>query len=153
MPKRSKEDTEVTIKTIMDAVVDQLLRLGYDKMSYTTLSQQTGVSRTGISHHFPKKTDFVLALDGRIFDLFVSHLDFDNDLDAFANSWIKGLENPEFLAILRLFFHHSVAADRAEAFAYNGVLRLYKLGEEKLAGDSAKQIEWLIGKSLIEISK
>ncbi|TOE35518.1 transcriptional regulator, partial [Vibrio parahaemolyticus] len=45
MPKRSKEDTEITIQKIMDAVVDQLLRLGYDKMSYTTLSQQTGVSR------------------------------------------------------------------------------------------------------------
>jgi len=75
MPKRSKEDTEVTIQTIMNAVVDQLLRLGYDKMSYTTLSQQTGVSRTGISHHFPKKTDFVLALDGQIFNLFVAHLD------------------------------------------------------------------------------
>lgn len=55
MPKRSKEDTEITIQKIMDAVVDQLLRLGYDRMSYTTLSQQTGVSRTGISHHFPKK--------------------------------------------------------------------------------------------------
>ena len=41
MPKRSKEDTEITIQKIMDAVVDQLLRLGYDKMSYTTLSQQT----------------------------------------------------------------------------------------------------------------
>ncbi len=153
MPKRSKEDTEVTIKTIMDAVVDQLLRLGYDKMSYTTLSQQTGVSRTGISHHFPKKTDFVLALDGRIFDLFIAHLDFAHDVEAFANSWIKGLESAEFLAILRLFFHHSVAADRAEEFSYNGVLRLYKLGEEKLGADSAKQIEWLIGKSLIEISK
>lgn len=31
MPKRSKEDTEITIQKIMDAVVDQLLRLGYDK--------------------------------------------------------------------------------------------------------------------------
>lgn len=58
MPKRSKEETEITIQKIMDAVVDQLLRLGYDKMSYTTLSQQTGVSRTGISHHFPKKNRF-----------------------------------------------------------------------------------------------
>lgn len=46
MPKRSKEDTEITIQTIMDAVVDQILTLGYDKMSYTTLSKQTGISRT-----------------------------------------------------------------------------------------------------------
>ncbi len=39
MPKRSKEDTEITIQKIMEAVVDQIIRLGYDKMSYTTLSQ------------------------------------------------------------------------------------------------------------------
>ncbi len=153
MPKRSKEDTEVTIQTIMNAVVEQLLRLGYDKMSYTTLSQQTGVSRTGISHHFPKKTDFVLALDGRIFNLFISHLDFDHGLDTFADSWLKSLSEPEFLSILRLFFHHIVAADRAEQFSYNGVERLYKLGHEKLGDGSDKQVEWLIGKSLIELSK
>ena len=77
MPKRSKEDTEITVQKIMDAVVDQLLRLGYDKMSYTTLSQQTGVSRTGISHHFPKKTDFTNALDGRIFSMFIDNEDFE----------------------------------------------------------------------------
>lgn len=73
MPKRSKEDTEITIQTIMDAVVDQILTLGYDKMSYTTLSNQTGISRTGISHHFPKKQDFANALDGRIFQILLKN--------------------------------------------------------------------------------
>jgi len=153
MPKRSKEDTEVTIQTIMDAVVDQILRLGYDKMSYTTLSQQTGVSRTGISHHFPKKTDFVLALDGRIFNLFVNYLDFEHDLDTFANSWIKSLANSEFLSILRLFFHHIVSADRAEEFSNKGVERLYQLANDKLGDESEKQVEWLIGRSLVEMCK
>jgi AcrR family transcriptional regulator len=55
MPKRSREETEITIQTILGAVVYQMLNLGYDRMSYTTLSQQTGIFRTGISHHFPKK--------------------------------------------------------------------------------------------------
>lgn len=117
MPKRSKEDTEITIQKIMDAVVDQLLRLGYDKMSYTTLSQQTGVSRTGISHHFPKKTDFTAALDGRIFKMFIEHLEFEKGLDAFSQSWIKALEDSEFLAILRLLFHHIVTSESAHEFA------------------------------------
>ncbi len=153
MPKRSKEDTEVTIQTIMEAVVEQLLTLGYDKMSYTTLSHQTGVSRTGISHHFPKKTDFVLSLDGRIFSLFITYLDFEHGLDAFDKSWLDSLEKPEFLAILRLFFHHIVAADRAEQFSYNGVERLYQLAQDKLGDESGKHIEWLAGISLIKMSK
>ncbi|EKO3507748.1 TetR family transcriptional regulator [Vibrio fluvialis] len=153
MPKRSKEDTEITIQKIMDAVVDQLLRLGYDKMSYTTLSQQTGVSRTGISHHFPKKTDFASALDSRIFKMFVDHLDFDNGTDSFSSSWMKALDNSEFLAILRLLFHHIVTAERAESFASNGIDRLYRLADEKLGNGSDRQVEWLIGKSLVTMSQ
>ncbi|MBA5760877.1 TetR/AcrR family transcriptional regulator [Vibrio sp. 404] len=152
MPKRSKEDTEITIQKIMDAVVDQLLRLGYDKMSYTTLSQQTGVSRTGISHHFPKKTDFTAALDGRIFKMFVEHLEFDASLNEFADSWIKALDNSEFLAILRLLFHHIVTSENAHEFAANGIERLYKAVEAKFGHDSDVKLEWLIGKSLIKMA-
>lgn len=151
MPKRSKEDTEITIQKIMDAVVDQLLRLGYDKMSYTTLSQQTGVSRTGISHHFPKKTDFTAALDGRIFKMFVDHVDFDNGLDAFSSSWVKALDNEEFRAILRLLFHHIVTAQNTHEFATNGIDRLYKMTETQFGEGSAKELEWLIGKSLVRM--
>lgn len=151
MPKRSKEDTEITIQKIMDAVVDQLLRLGYDKMSYTTLSQQTGVSRTGISHHFPKKTDFSAALDGRIFKMFVAHLDFENDLESFSNSWISALDNDEFKAILRLLFHHIVTSQNTHEFAKNGIERLYQVAEAQFGADSKKELEWLIGKSLFSL--
>ncbi|HHF2871209.1 TPA: TetR/AcrR family transcriptional regulator [Vibrio diabolicus] len=153
MPKRSKEDTEITIQKIMDAVVDQLLRLGYDKMSYTSLSQQTGISRTGISHHFPKKTDFTAALDGRIFKMFIEHLEFDKGLSAFSQSWIKALEDAEFLAILRLLFHHIVTAENAQEFAANGIDRLYKMVESQFGAGGDKELEWLIGRSLIQMSK
>ncbi len=47
MPKRSKEDTEVTIQTIMDAVVDQLLRLGYDKCLTPLSASKLGYPELG----------------------------------------------------------------------------------------------------------
>jgi AcrR family transcriptional regulator len=153
MPKRSKEDTEITIQKIMDAVVDQLLRLGYDKMSYTTLSQQTGVSRTGISHHFPKKTDFTAALDGRIFKMFVEHVEFNKGLEEFSSSWIAALDSEEFLAILRLLFHHIVTSQSTHEFASNGIDRLYKMTESQFGEGSAKELEWLIGKSIIRMAQ
>ncbi|MDN3611847.1 TetR family transcriptional regulator [Vibrio ostreicida] len=153
MPKRSKEDTEITIQKIMDAVVDQLLRLGYDKMSYTTLSQQTGVSRTGISHHFPKKTDFIGALEGRIFKMFVEHLDFDNSLQVFSDSWMTALDNAEFRAILKLLFHHVVSSKSTHEFAANGIERLYKTTQEQYGADSGKELEWLFGRSLVRMSR
>ncbi|MBU2899059.1 TetR/AcrR family transcriptional regulator [Vibrio hepatarius] len=153
MPKRSKEETEITIQKIMDAVVDQLLRLGYDKMSYTTLSQQTGVSRTGISHHFPKKTDFTAALDGRIFKMFVEHLSLDGSLQDFSDSWNRALDSSEFLAILRLLFHHVVISQNTHDFAKVGIERLYQTVESQFGGNSAKEVEWLIGKSLVRMTK
>lgn len=153
MPKRSKEDTEITIQKIMDVVVDQLLRLGYDKMSYTTLSQQTGVSRTGISHHFPKKTDFTAALDGRIFKMFVEHVEFNKGLEEFSSSWIAALDSEEFLAILRLLFHHIVTSQSTHEFASNGIDRLYKMTESQFGEGSAKELEWLIGKSIIRMAQ
>ncbi|NAW69303.1 TetR family transcriptional regulator [Vibrio sp. V27_P1S3P104] len=154
MPKRSKEDTEITIQIIMDAVIDQLLRLGYDKMSYTTLSQQTGVSRTGISHHFPKKTDFALALDGPIFNLLLQDLEFEQGSEAFTHSWLRALQESErFLSILRLIFHHVVAAERAETFSQLAIERLYKLAQEKFGAGSEQQVEWLLGKSLVVMSQ
>ncbi|GLR76092.1 MULTISPECIES: TetR/AcrR family transcriptional regulator [Aliivibrio] len=153
MPKRSKEDTEITIQKIMDAVIDQLLRLGYDKMSYTTLSQQTGVSRTGISHHFPKKTDFTAALDGRIFRLFAERLEMQGDKQAFIDSWIASLEDEQFRAILRLLFHHIVTSANAHEFASNGIERLYGMVEDLYGEESRKDLEWLIGLSLIRMTK
>ncbi|CAH0530213.1 TetR/AcrR family transcriptional regulator [Vibrio hippocampi] len=153
MPKRSKEDTEITIQKIMEAVVDQIIRLGYDKMSYTTLSQQTGISRTGISHHFPKKTDFTAALDGRIFKMFIEHLEFEQGMEGFSKSWVAALEDSEFLAILRLLFHHVVTSETSHEFAQQGIARLYKLVETRYGEGSDKELEWLMGRSLIQLSR
>lgn len=152
MPKRSKEDTEVTIQLIMDAVVDQLINLGYDKMSYTTLSNQTGISRTGISHHFPKKTDFTLALDDRMHNMFVGHLDLCDSLKTFSESWLIALNKPEFTSILKLLFHHIVTANNASEFSRKGVERLYKLINDKYGEEGDKELEWLMGKSLVHMS-
>ena len=71
MAKRSRVETEQTVNQILDEALKQILTIGFDAMSYTTLSTATGISRTGISHHFPKKTEFLVRLDHRIGQLFV----------------------------------------------------------------------------------
>ncbi|GAD32460.1 putative transcriptional regulator LuxT [Photobacterium leiognathi lrivu.4.1] len=153
MPKRSKEDTEITIQTIMDAVIDQILTLGYDKMSYTTLSNQTGISRTGISHHFPKKQDFAHALDGRIYQLFVDKLDLTGDLASFSASWSVALDDEKFRAILRLLFHHISSAETSHEFAHRGIERLFTLCEERYGQQSIDELERLLGRSLIRLAR
>ncbi|CAM3201084.1 TetR family transcriptional regulator [Shewanella violacea] len=103
MAKRSKAQTELTIKQILDEALQQVLSIGYESMSYTTLSEATGISRTGISHHFPRKLEFLIRLDADIVGLFIHELDFSTPA-ALEGSWMKALKNHRFCAILRLFF-------------------------------------------------
>ncbi|GAD79812.1 TetR family transcriptional regulator [Vibrio ezurae] len=152
MPKRSKEDTEITISKIMDAVIEQLLTMGYDQMSYSTLSQSTGVSRTGISHHFPKKIDFVLKLEGRLFEQLLAHLNISSQLSDFSKSWVDSLESAEFLAILRLMLHHITIFDGAHQFTQQGLNRLSALSVEMYGEQGKKELERLLGLSIIRLS-
>lgn len=103
MAKRSKVQTEQTINQILDEALRQLLTIGYDAMSYTTLSEATGISRTGISHHFPKKIDFLVRLDAKIGRLFVAAMDFSS-VDSLERTWMLALKEPHYRAVLRLFF-------------------------------------------------
>ncbi len=103
MAKRSKVQTEQTINQILDEALRQLLTIGYEAMSYTTLSDATGISRTGISHHFPKKIDFLVRLDAKIGRLFVNALDFSS-IETLERTWMAALKEPHYRAVLRLFF-------------------------------------------------
>ncbi len=103
MAKRSKAQTEQTIKQILDEALKQVLSIGYESMSYTTLSAGTGVSRTGISHHFPRKAEFLIRLDDDIASIFMDELDFSS-LTNLESSWTRAIKQDQFCAVLRLFF-------------------------------------------------
>lgn len=103
MAKRSKAQTEQTIKQILDEALHQILSIGYESMSYTTLSEATGISRTGISHHFPRKAEFLIRLDANIADIFIDELDFSS-ATTLEKSWMEAIESHRFCSILRLFF-------------------------------------------------
>lgn len=66
---------------------------------------------------------------------------------------MTALENAEFVAILKLLFHHIVATENAHEFATNGIDRLYKMVGSQFGDGSDKELEWLIGRSLIQMSK
>ncbi len=42
--------------------------------------------------------------------MFMEYLDFEHDMEAFRDSWLKAMEKSEFVAILGLLFHHIVTA-------------------------------------------
>lgn len=151
MPKRSKEDTLVTINLILDTATKQLLDGGYDKMSYTTLSKETGVSRTGISHHFPKKTDFLEALQGRLLKLFSDQLDFKHDLESFKSSWTHALDKKNFSAIMSLILSQISKGDREQLFARSFILHVNQASSSIFGDEAEEAINKLIGMSFVKL--
>ncbi|MEC4727459.1 TetR family transcriptional regulator [Shewanella sp. D64] len=147
MAKRSRAETERTINQIMDEALKQLLTLGYDSMSYTTLSQATGISRTGISHHFPHKANFLVRLDPQISHLFQDELDFTS-LTTLEGSWIRALQQPKCCMVLRLFF--SLCGDLSKSETQFKAIDLVKDKAYKAFGfEGERMISELLGRSAV----
>ncbi|MHA2827422.1 TetR family transcriptional regulator [Vibrio harveyi] len=150
MARRTHEDTQITINTILDVATEQLITLGYEKMSYTTLSEQTGISRTGISHHFAKKADIPRALQGRLLKMMMDKLDISNNEVAFIQSWKIRLEDAEFMAIWRLAFLMTVC-EHHTPYLCDFQSQVEAVTSFKLSKDSQRTIEWLIGLTLLTL--
>ncbi len=61
-------------------------------MSYTTLSQAMQISRTGISHHFPKKTDWSPLKDDFLLKLLIDRLVINEVKWSIERSWQRALQ-------------------------------------------------------------
>ncbi len=151
MVKRSKSQTEVTINQIMDEAFKQILSIGFEAMSYTTLSEATGISRTGISHHFPKKTDFLVRLDDRIGELFIQSINF-NSVSSLKESWSNILEKPNYKAVLRLFFSMCGYNDN-RLTQCKAIEELESSALQTLGKDGKQLVHQLIGYASIKLLK
>ncbi|QDE30088.1 MULTISPECIES: TetR/AcrR family transcriptional regulator [Shewanella] len=145
MAKRSRVETELTVNQILDEAFKQILTIGFDAMSYTTLSTAIGVSRTGISHHFPRKTEFLVRLDQRIGEFFVEALDFSS-VASLELSWRKALQHKEHKAVLKLFFSLCGTNDNSVTY-FSAVNTAKKIAITELGDNGGKCINQLIGYS------
>lgn len=147
MAKRSRVETEQTVNQILDEALKQILTIGFQAMSYTTLSNATGISRTGISHHFPKKTEFLVRLDHRIGQFFVDTLDFSS-VASLELSWKKALQREEHKAVLKLFFSLCGTSDDNVTY-FKAVNIAQERASTELGEDGVKCVNHLIGYSAI----
>lgn len=153
MPKRSKQETNETINTIKAAVLEQLLTLGYEDMSYSSLSRQTGISRTGICHHFPKKINFTDGLEVTLMERLLSHLDSDSGVEAFERSWMSALQVSEFTTILHIVFYHLFAKQGSRDFAAKCIDYLLAQMQTRLCLQSDQALKMLLGHSIVNLCR
>lgn len=66
--RRTKENTEVTRQSILDAAIKVFTRLGYANTRLEDVAVQAGVTRGAIYHHFGGKVELYTALTQERFD-------------------------------------------------------------------------------------
>jgi len=147
MAKRSRVETELTVNQILDEAFKQILTIGFEAMSYTTLSAATGISRTGISHHFPRKIEFLVRLDQRIGQFFIEGLDFSS-LEVLEQSWGEVMQQPDRKAVLQLFFSLCASTDQ-NIKKLNSLNVVSEVAMSHFAEKGRQCVEQLIGSSAL----
>ena len=135
MAKRSRVETELTVNQILDEAFKQILTIGFEAMSYTTLSAATGVSRTGISHHFPRKTEFLVRF---------------SSIAALEQSWAEVMKQPERKAVLQLFFSLCGSSDESMKIL-KSLNIVIEAAVSHFADVGRKCVEQLIGNSALAL--
>ncbi|MEZ8858165.1 TetR/AcrR family transcriptional regulator [Vibrio atlanticus] len=82
------EKAENTKRRIIEAAFDITLNEGFDAATFTRLSKQAVISRSGINTHFKRKEDLALELVSKYVEIIKQPLKFESP-EAFDN-------NPKF---------------------------------------------------------
>ena len=60
--RRTQEERSAeTKKRLLEATIDYLNELGYNKTGTVEIARRAGVSRGALVHHFPSKHDLIVA--------------------------------------------------------------------------------------------
>ncbi|MHA2940408.1 TetR/AcrR family transcriptional regulator [Vibrio sp. RC27] len=92
MGRASSAEAELTRQKIVEAAFDLTMHEGFEALTFTKLSIKSGVSRSGINRHFPKKKDLLVVLEPKLTEVLMSHMNFDSP-ESFYSAWTDSLTN------------------------------------------------------------
>lgn len=115
------ERTADTRAKLIEAAIDRLYQFGYAATSITVVADAAGVSRGAVTHHFPAKTDLMVAIleavsqaDKLQYDAQIdatSALEWMNDLPAMM--W-KVISQPSGVAVMEIMLASRADPELAE---------------------------------------
>lgn len=101
MAKATAAEAAITRQKIIDAMLSITLEKGFEYVTLGSLAKEVGISRSGVSGHFPKRDDLILAIQPEIAKMLREQLCFDSP-ELFLESWKGSLESSEeFRALVR----------------------------------------------------
>jgi AcrR family transcriptional regulator len=72
--RTQEERSAVTRGAVLDATIDTLIEHGYANTTVALVASRANVSRGALLHHFPSKSDLLLAATDLLFDNFVQNI-------------------------------------------------------------------------------
>ena len=101
MPRKTKEETEVTRRRILDVALDVFAEKGYSRTSLQEIADRAGYTRGAVYWHFKNKADLLAALgedvEGESFDAMeeLQRLTSRQDLNRVLCDYLRRLETDE----------------------------------------------------------
>lgn len=125
MGRASIAEAKKTKQKIIDAAFHITMKEGFERLTFTSLSNHCGISRSGINRHFPKKSDLIISLEPLLSNIMLSQMNFEST-SKFYVSWVDGLKN-------NADFRAAILASGPIIPTNKGINNLKKLipGEEK----------------------
>ncbi|MGF1701250.1 TetR/AcrR family transcriptional regulator [Photobacterium makurazakiensis] len=86
--------SEKTAQRIIDSTLEMVEKKGWEQVSFTNLSQSTGISRSGITRLFPYRKDLFKLVCTQIPIVIDDVIDFTNE-ETIWESWIIAMKSDE----------------------------------------------------------
>ena len=143
--EQRKENTEK-----FDAIIVKLfLENGWNSVTYDNIAKVAGVRKSTLQGYYPSNKDFGNALKGRIFPIFISHLDF-TDEQRLIDSWNVALDVKEFRMVISMFIANSASLEPS-SLTLKGMQGLITLFSDHLGLERATAVaEILLGKTVMK---
>lgn len=145
MAKISKE-AKAEMKQKLDAIILNIfLERGWHHVTYGNVAAAADIRRSTVQGYY---TELEEALRGKIFPIFLSHLDLTNN-ESLNTSWISALDDKHFRYILQMLIANA-ASDAPNEMSKQGIKRLFEIVEGKVDG-SEVVLHQLLGETVIRL--
>lgn len=147
MAKISKEEREANLQRYNQIIMDIFLTDGWHCVTYDNIAKIAGVRKSTLQGYYESNKEFAVALKGRVFPIFIEHLDFSSK-DALQQSWTEALSVKNFRYILNMLVANSTLPEPSD-MTVNGMGNLIRMIDNHFPGEGRIIVESLLGKTIL----
>ncbi|MCL1058187.1 hypothetical protein L2729_09245 [Shewanella gelidimarina] len=145
MAKISKEAKAEMKRKLDEIILNIFLEEGWHHVTYGNVAAAADIRRSTVQGYY---TELGEALRGKIFPIFLSHLDLSSH-KSLRTSWAKALDDKQFRYILQMLIANA-ASEAPNEMSKQGMEKLFEMVGVKIDGAEAV-LHQLLGETVIRL--